>query len=133
MEIDHYLPLLIKRPGAFPYARPVRQWQMPEVYRDFLQALSINHNGDSPRLFLQVLAMGRRWGRENLEQAMSRALLEERADIERVRQLLFENGGVKTVSMPRGYLEQVRVTLPDLRQYDLLRTQVATERRVTDG
>lgn len=30
LEVDHYLPLLIQRPGAFPYARPVRQWKMPD-------------------------------------------------------------------------------------------------------
>ncbi len=29
LDIDHYLPLLLQRPGAFPYAKPVRQWKMP--------------------------------------------------------------------------------------------------------
>jgi transposase len=120
MEIDHYLPLLLKRPGAFPYARPVRQWQMPEVYRDFLQAISLRHNGDSPRLFLQVLYLGRHWGRENLEEAMRQALQENRADAERVRQLLLSDDS-EPVPGKTGYLEQAKVVLPDLSKFDLLR------------
>ena len=132
MEIDHYLPLLIARPGAFPYARPVRQWRMPEVYRDFLNTLSAYHDDDSPRIFLQVLALGRTWGRENLEQAMGRALLEERADLERVRQLLFEIQRADSPLIFSGGIERVKVILPDLRQYDLLRGPVAAGERTVD-
>lgn len=119
MEIEHYLPLLLKRPGAFPYAKPVRQ--MPGIYRDFLKAISLHHNGDSPRLFLQILALGRHWGRENLERAMRQAIREGRADDERVRQILLndENGPVVRNT---GILEQARVVLPDLSMFDLLRT-----------
>ncbi len=125
MEIDHYLPLLLKRPGAFPYAKPVRQWQMPEVYRDFLQSLSLRHNSDSPRLFLQVLSFGRHWGRQNLEKAMNQALREERTDVERVRQILLsDDDDPKPATRKTGYLEQARVVLPDLSRFDLLRTPV---------
>ena len=74
LDIDHYLPLLLQRPGAFPYAKPVRQWKMPDVYRDFLTALSQPVNGGGVREFLRVMAMGRTYGRENLEQAMRQAL-----------------------------------------------------------
>ena len=118
MEVEHYLPVLLKRPGAFPYAKPVRQ--MPEIYHDFLKAISLHHNGDSPRLFLQVLALGHHWGRINLEKAMIQALREGRADVERVRQLLL---GDETGPAARntGLLEQVRVVLPDLSMFDLLR------------
>ena len=57
LDIDHYLPLLIQRPGAFPYARPVRQWKMPAVYREIYEALCRKHNGYGVREFLQVLAL----------------------------------------------------------------------------
>jgi transposase len=118
MEVEHYLPLLLRRPGAFPYAKPVRQ--MPEIYHDFFKAVSLHHNGDSPRLFLQVLVLGRHWGRINLEKAMRQALREGRADVERVRQLLL---GDEIVPAERntGILEQARVVLPDLSRFDLLR------------
>jgi transposase len=124
MEVEHYLPLLLKRPGAFPYAKPVRQ--MPEIYQDFLKAISLHHNGDSPRLFLQILALGRHWGRINLEKAMRRALREGRTDVERVRQLLLDDE-TEPVERNTAILEQVRVVLPDLNRFDLLRAAGAGE------
>jgi hypothetical protein len=118
MEVEHYLPVLLKRPGAFPYAKPVRQ--MPEIYQDFLKAVSFRHNSDSPRLFLQVLVLGRHWGRINLEKAMKQALREGRTDVERVRQLLLVDE-IEPVARNTGLLEQVRVVLPDFGRFDLLR------------
>lgn len=122
MEVEHYLPLLARRPGAFPYAKPVRQWEMPEVYRAFYETLCRNHNGNGVREFIQVLLMGRQVGRGMLEQAMSRALAENRVDSERIRQLIAvtDAGGVHQ-SVPRDHLEQSRVVLPDLGQFDRLR------------
>jgi len=128
MEIEHYLPLLARRPGAFPYAKPVRQWEMPEVYRVFYEMLCRNHNGDGVREFIQVLLMGRQVGREMLERAMSRALAENRADSERIRQLItITDAGGAHQSMPREYLERSRVVLPELGQFDRLRAAVAAE------
>lgn len=131
LKVEHYLPLLIKRPGAFPYARPVRQWFAsgpPEVYREFLESLSCRGEGEGVRAFLQVLSLGQSYGRESLEDAMKQALLEKRVDIERVRQLV--SGG----SMPiagschsKILLNQVRVIFPDLSQYDRLRVPLLPE------
>ena len=120
LNIDHYLPLLIQRPGAFPYAKPVRQWKMPEVYREFLEALTKRVNGSGVREFLQVLALGRTYGKENLEQAMKQSLSENRADAERVRQMVNREDCASSISTaPDMY--QVRVILPDLSRFDELR------------
>lgn len=122
LDIDHYLPLLLQRPGAFPYAKPVRQWKMPGVYREFLEALSRRVDGNGVREFLQVLALGRTYGRENLEQAMKQSLSENRADAERVRQLVNKENYAGSISPTPGiYPYQVRVILPDLSQFDELR------------
>jgi len=117
MKVEHYLPLLLKRPGAFPYAKPVRHWQMPEVFREFLTALQAGRNGDSPREFLLVLSLGRSYGTEHLEQAMRQALDEGRPDYERVRQLVIGSvsGGIN-----QGCLKNVKVILPDSGQFDRL-------------
>lgn len=120
LNIDHYLPLLIQRPGAFPYAKPVRQWKMPEVYREFLEALNKRVNGSGVREFLQVLALGRTYGKENLEQAMKQALSENWADAERVRQLVNRENCASSISTAPG-MYQVRVILPDLSRFDELR------------
>ncbi len=126
MEVEHYLPLLARRPGAFPYAKPVRQWEMPEVYREFYETVSRNHNGDGVREFIQVLIMGRQYGREILERAMSQALAENRVDSERIRQLITGTDAAgANQSASRDYLGQSRVVLPDLGQFDRLRATVA--------
>jgi len=127
LNIDHYLPLLIQRPGAFPYAKPVRQWKMPEVYREFLEALSKRSNGSGVREFLQVLVLGRTYGRENLELAMTQALSENRADAERVRQLVDRTNFTSVISSAQSFnANQVRVILPDLSRFDELRLVTAS-------
>jgi hypothetical protein len=122
LDIDHYLPLLIHRPGAFPYAKPVRQWKMPEVYREFLTTLSQRDGGSAVREFLQMLALGRTYGRENLEQAMRQALSENLAETERVRQLVNrENYSTRVSQTQYSDPYQVKVILPDISQFDELR------------
>jgi len=127
LKVDHYLPLLIQRPGAFPYAKAVRQWKMPAIYREFLEALTKRVNGSGVREFLQILVMGRTYGRENLELAMSQALAENRADAERVRQLADKSNYASVIpSSPSFYTDQVRVILPDLSRFDELRLVTAS-------
>jgi transposase len=131
LKVEHYLPLLIKRPGAFPYARPVRQWFAsgpPEIYREFLESLSCRGEGEGVRAFLQVLSLGQSYGRENLEEAMKQALLEKRVDLERVRQLV-SGGSIPIIGAGNSaaLLDQVRVIFPDLSQYDRLRVPVLQE------
>jgi transposase len=118
MKVEHYLPLLLKRLGAFPYAKPVRHWDMPEIYREFLKAMQASHNGDSPREFLLVLSLGRSYGTEPLEQAMRQALDEDRPGYERVRQLII--GSINNDEANQDYLEKVKVVLPDSAQFDRL-------------
>ena len=125
LEVEHYLPLLIKRPGAFPYARPIRQWKMPHVYQQFLEALSARGQGEGVREFLQVLSLGRAYGREQLEEAMQKALLEKQVDSQRIRQLIARDFSQEVTPESRASaLSQVRVILPDLSQYDKLRAPV---------
>ncbi len=125
MEMEHYLPLLVKRPGAFPYAKPVRQWKMPDIYRHYYEVLTTKQDGDGVRQFLQVLTLGRNCGRETLERAMTQALAENRVDSERIRQLVSGTGDTtahRDASDTR--LGQVKVVLPDLGQFDRLRVAV---------
>jgi hypothetical protein len=121
LDIDHYLPLLIQRPGAFPYAKPVRQWKMPEIYSEFLSVLNQQDNGSGVREFLQVLALGRTYGRENLEPAMRQALSENMVNAERVRQLVNRESYPARMSLIQDSPYQVKVVLPDLSRFDELR------------
>jgi transposase len=118
MKVEHYLPLLLKRPGAFPYAKPVRHWQMPEVYQEFLKALQASCNGGSPREFLLVLSLARSYGKEQLEQAMRQSLDDGRPGYERVRQLITGSPANGNINQPN--LEKVKVVLPDTGHFDRL-------------
>lgn len=121
MKVEHYLPLLLRRPGAFPYAKPVRHWKMPAVYQEFLNALKTSLNGGSPREFILVLSLGRTYGQEQLESAMRRALDEKRPGYDRVKQLLMENSPRAEVTGLQHCLKEVKVVLPDTSQFDRLR------------
>jgi hypothetical protein len=125
-KLDHYLPLLVQRPGAFPYAKPVRQWKMPEIYRALLEALSKRGDGSGVREFLQVLTLGRTHGPDNLEQAIKQALSENRADIERVRHLVKRQDYTGIPPISSFNPDQVKVVLPDLSQFDELRLITAS-------
>lgn len=127
MQVEHYLPLLLERPGAFPYARPVRHWDMPGTYRDLLDRLKERHNGDGVSQFLRVLMLARSYGQERLERAMRQALDEGRVDYDRVRQLAA--GGGSTGQTPPSRLAAVRVVLPQLSQYDRLRRTAGSAER----
>jgi transposase len=126
-NIDHYLPLLIQRPGAFPYAKPIRQWKMPEIYRRFLEVLSKRGNGSVIREFLQVLSLGRDFGQDKLEHAISQALSENQPDVERVRQLINRDNYADTSLASSPNLDQVKVILPDLSRFDELRLAAVSE------
>ena len=60
-----------------------------------------------------------------VEEAMKQALLEKRVDFERVKQLMLkESNPGPNVGNSQALLEQVKVVLPDLSQYDKLKAPV---------
>ncbi len=77
LEPQHYLPLLAQRPGAFDYARPIRQWRAswPVVYEQLLAELRQRQPG-SPgvREFIRVLQLHQQYPAELIEQAVTQAL-----------------------------------------------------------
>jgi hypothetical protein len=89
-------------------------------------------NGSGVREFLQLLNLGRSCGKETLENAMRQALSENRADSERVRQLVrIGNYSADVSGIPSVYPE-VKVILPDLSRFDELRLVTAGARGTAD-
>jgi len=77
LEPRHYLPLLAQRPGAFNYAKPLRQWRAtwPAVYEQLLAELQRRQpDGGGIKQFIQVLQLHQQYPAELVEQAISQAL-----------------------------------------------------------
>lgn len=77
LEPQHYLPLLAQRPGAFHYARPIRQWRAswPAVYEQLLAELQQRQPGSrGVREFIRVLQLHQQYPAGLIEQAVNQAL-----------------------------------------------------------
>ncbi|HXV97791.1 MAG TPA: IS21 family transposase [Anaerolineae bacterium] len=73
----HYLPLLAQRPGAFSYAKPIRQWRAawPLVYERLLARLQAHQpSGQGVREFIRILQLHQQHPAGLVEQAVSLAL-----------------------------------------------------------
>lgn len=73
----HYLPLLEQRPGAFHYAKPIRQWRSswPAVYEQLLAELQQQQpGGTGVRQFIRVLQWHQHYPAELIERAVAQAL-----------------------------------------------------------
>ena len=73
----HYLSLLTQRPGAFEYAKPIRQWRVgwPPVYEQALAQLrSVWPDGRGVREFIQILHLHHSHPVPLIEQAITLAL-----------------------------------------------------------
>ncbi|WP_289140457.1 Mu transposase domain-containing protein [uncultured Brevibacillus sp.] len=54
---EHYLDLLLIRPGAVPYARPLQKANLPDVYHQFLD--KCKHRPGGIKEFIRVLLLHR--------------------------------------------------------------------------
>jgi len=74
----HYLPLLEQRPGAFDYARPMRQWRKdwPQSYHQMLRVLREQwpEGGRGVQEFVRVLRLHEQYPAQQVQQAIEQAL-----------------------------------------------------------
>jgi hypothetical protein len=73
----HYLPLLEQRPGAFEYAKPMKQWRKdwPESYHRMLHNLQEKWpEGRGVQEFVRILQLHKEHPATLLEQAIDQAL-----------------------------------------------------------
>lgn len=84
----HYLPLLAQRPGAFEYAKPIKEWrtQWPLVYEQLLTQLRQQWpDGRSVREFIAILQLHQAHPASLVEQAVQQALLHQSGHLDGVR------------------------------------------------
>lgn len=119
LHLDHYLDLLMQKPGALDQARPFRQASLPAVYHHLRTAM--RESGRSDREFIRVLLLHREFAAADVEAAVTEALRAGANQLEAVRQHLVRHvraGDPPANSRPE--LTAIRVQQPALRQYDAL-------------
>ncbi len=78
-NLEHYLDVLARKPGAFKGSKPLHQWRVEgrwttEFDRLWEQLQSRHGNSKGTRLMIELLREGKRVGYERLRQAVNRAL-----------------------------------------------------------
>lgn len=98
MDPHHYLPVLLRKPGAFRRAIPIVNWKLPDIYRTYHDHLRKRHEGWRGTLeFIQVLMLLKEYPQEEVTGAIERALQNRIFSYDGLKNLLLqsrENGRV---------------------------------------
>jgi transposase len=130
LDLEHYLDVLERKPGALAGSTPLAQWRekgrWPKSYDRMLDALIERHGKlDGTREMVELLQCGRTHGYERLAQTVTLALELGCADAEAVRYLLSSSSlerveGETLKSVDLGELARYDRPAPVTREYDLL-------------
>ena len=101
LDLEHYLEVLERKPGALAGSTPLKQWRQAGRWSqsyDRLWEVLIRRQGklEGTREMVELLLLGRQHGYQQLEQAVTQALGLGCSDAAAVRHLLL------TPSLPRG-------------------------------
>lgn len=140
-DLEHYLDVLARKPGAFAGSKPLAQWRAEgrwtRVFDQLWQKLQLRHGAqDGTRQMIEVLQLGRRVGYQPLSAAITQALDLGAADAGAVRYLLSASM-LEAASVPPVELSLADVSspqagahftrpLPQLAAYDTLLESPAT-------
>lgn len=127
LDLEHYLDVLEKKPGALAGSSPLRQWRergrWPESFDRLWLSLQERH-GKHPgtREMIELLMLGKRHGWERLQQVVEKALALGCTDAAAVRHLLTatELSRPRTELLELNGLERYERPLPKMNEYDQL-------------
>ncbi len=93
LNLEHYLDVLERKPGALAGSKALEQWRRlgrwPDDYDRFWQVLNTRHGKQTgTRQMIDLLSLGRQYGYERLQQAIEAALKMDCKDAEAVRYLM---------------------------------------------
>ncbi|MCC7106993.1 MAG: IS21 family transposase [Chloroflexi bacterium] len=127
LDLEHYLAVLERKPGALAGSKPLEQWRRqgrwPESYDRFGQAL-IERQGRQAgtKAMIEVLHLGQVHGPAKLREAIDAALVLGCHDAAAVRHLLTgaQLAHARPVAVEIGALAQFERPLPTVSEYDQL-------------
>ena len=134
LDLEHYLDVLLKKPGALagstPLAQCRAQGRWPASYDQFWAELKLRQGKQQgTKAMIEVLLLAREYGAPALQQAVSAALEFGGSDVGAVR-LLLRTASMEPRSVPEalelGALRHYDRPLPTLGNYDQLLRRVAS-------
>jgi transposase len=131
LDLEHYLDVLERKPGAFAGSKPLEQWRQqgrwPASYDAFWHKLMQRYGRQNgTREMVELLQFGKRHGYDQLQKAVETALDLGCSDAGAVRYLLGAEGQQRPQPEPVeiGTLARYERPLPRLNHYDeLLQTR----------
>ncbi len=127
LDLEHYLDVLEKKPGALAGSTPLKQWRergrWPESFDRLWQSLRERHGKqEGTREMIELLRLGPRHGWEALKKAVEQALALGCTDAAAVRHLLVASElAHREKPIPEiGSLERYERPMPVLAAYDEL-------------
>ncbi len=133
LELEHYLDVLERKPGALAGAKPFAAWRArglwPASYDRLLQELIRRHGKQSgTRQMIQLISLVKEHGHDQLRAAVARALALGCSDAAAIRHLMgaAELAHSPDVMIEPSELSQFERPVPAITQYDgLLGHEVA--------
>lgn len=121
LELDHYLELLERKPGALRNAKPLRAAKLPPIYHQYWGELRLHHpKGD--REFVRILMLHREFPPAQVEAALTEASRLRAFHHEAVQQILLKQAAPAAPLDRDKYsrLPDVAVEKPLLTRYNQL-------------
>jgi transposase len=135
LDLEHYLDVLERKPGALAGSTPLQQWRergrWSASFDRLWQSLAERHGRTAgTRLMIELLGCGKQCGWDRLKQAVEQALALGCTDAAAVRHLLsfneLERPARDGCELEQG-LERYERPLPVLSEYDLLLAKAEAE------
>ena len=127
LNLEHYLDVLERKPGAFAGSKPLEQWRAagrwPACYDELWERLQTRHGRQNgTRAMVAVVMLGREFGHDRLRGAVAQAVSLGASDVAAVRYLLTEAGLRKAPAgvVDVGLLARYDRPMPTVADYDVL-------------
>ncbi|HEY8669661.1 MAG TPA: IS21 family transposase [Terriglobales bacterium] len=127
LDLEHYLDVLERKPGALAGSSPLAQWRergrWPQSFDQLWQSLQERHGRyEGTRQMIELLALGKRHGWDRLKHAVEESLALGCTDAAAVRHLVAADELVRSrpESVGLSGLERYDRPLPQMNEYDLL-------------
>jgi transposase len=127
LDLEHYLEVLERKPGALRGSKPLAQWRIqgrwPESYDQLWELMNQKHGRQGgTRSMVALICMGREFGYVKLETAVAQAMELGCTDVAAIRHLLMSDGlqHAAVTMIEIGALAAYERPLPTMAEYNQL-------------